>query len=200
MSEQSPITGRCREMERVGGRGSWRRGIERRVRQLDLFSPGFCLCGSVELFLLWKNFLSFCRSPPPPPFPSDSVFLFLGLILCSVYHFVCPLSLFSFKLFHLSFYNTLSLSPLFFRWPPLSVFHLPSSSAYILPGCISSRHASLKRYWNRARDILNRFQMHRCGESFDISLLASKGTSVLCEQYWFTCCSSWLSWRVVLAF
>lgn len=46
------------------------------MRQLDLFSPGFCLCGSVELFLLWKNFLSlFCLSFPPPPFFSDSTFL-----------------------------------------------------------------------------------------------------------------------------
>lgn len=43
---------------------------------MDLFSPGFCLCGSVELFLLWKNFLFFsCLSFLSLPFFSDSIFL-----------------------------------------------------------------------------------------------------------------------------
>lgn len=148
-------------MEKVGGREA-----ERRVRRLDLFSPGFCLCGSVELFLPWKNFLSlFCLSFPPPPFFSDSIFLSFSVhfspsllhlppsqfplfqslcSLCPALHHSSSLHVLSHLSLFLSYF--LSLSPPFFRWPPLSAFLLPSYSVSILPGCISSRRASPKRY------------------------------------------------------
>lgn len=164
--ERRRDAGRWKEWE---GEREWRRETERRVRRLDLSSPGFCLCGSVELFLFWKNF------------PSFSLCLFLPLH-SSLTQFFCPsqfISLqssalsafclrFSFPLWllshsfspclnfflhsHLSVLLSIShtfpsLSPPFFRWPPLSAFLLPSSSGTFLPGCISSRRASPKRYW-----------------------------------------------------
>lgn len=58
-SEDSPICERetqgAAEMERVGGRKQQK---ERNREEIWIFfSPAFSLCGSVELFLLWKNFL-----------------------------------------------------------------------------------------------------------------------------------------------
>lgn len=140
---------------------------------MDLFSPGFSLCGSVELFLLWKNFPSFSVYLFLPLHSSLTQFFCLSqfISLCTIFHVLSFLSLSlspsqylwslcpslydlpsSLYVLRISLPQSLfipyflSPSPPFFRWPPLSAFLLLSSSASALPGCISSRRASPKRY------------------------------------------------------
>lgn len=93
--------------------------------------------------------LSFCLSFPPPPFFSDSIFLSLSSFLSapsstflvsslsrflcsprpSLYQSLCLYVLSSPLLPSLFLSYVLSLSPSFFRWPPLSAFLLPSQDA-----------------------------------------------------------------------
>lgn len=127
---------------------------------MDLFSPGFCLCGSVDLFLLWKNFLSFSVCLFLPLHSSLTQFFCLSrsISLCTIFHVLTflslpvplrspsfPLSLFlSLCLkfsprFHLSFSHT--FSP--YRRPSFDGLHpLLSSSRLLQP--LFSQDASLQ--------------------------------------------------------
>lgn len=151
-----------REVEKVGGRtglGEWI-GEESTP---DLFSPGLCLRGSVEPFLLWKNFL----------FPSVSFLLCLFFFSLSSLH----LPVFSF----LSTLSVLSFITLFFHLylphtfgpdlrPSFDGLHsLLSSSRLIQP--LFSQDASLQ------------VLLHQNGTETEIGSWEScSGTAVFWEQ------------------
>lgn len=94
--------GSCREMERVGGRKREKR------EAVGSFLPRICLCGSVELFPLWKNFLSFSVCLFLPLHSSD--FFLLSSLLCTVsqppsFTSLCALS---FIIFHPSLFLSMA--------------------------------------------------------------------------------------------
>ena len=158
-------------MERVGGRNRLKERDREESEAVGSFFPRFLSLWLSGAFpLLEKLSLFLPLSFPPPPFFPDSVCCLSQLISLTVckqssafsvfclHQFLWSLSLsgfsgalslydFRFPSLHSLFPSYFpSLSPPFFRWPPLSAFLLPSSSGTVLPGCISSRRASPKRY------------------------------------------------------